>query len=459
MNALLFQLASRSSRIIRATSSSFRSIHSNTMASSPSYLIIGAGVFGASTAYHLIKNDPTAVVRLVDRTPYPCPLAASWDWNKVVRADYGDLFYMEKALEAINLWRTDPLYKPFYHESGLVNIDNTGLGRRMIENYKKLKTDVSPEMLRPEEFKKRYNGFFENTDFEDVEEIFINKRSGWAEATKALKALTDAAVSAGVKYIEGDIATLTFDELGDCSGVRMVDGNALSADKIILSTGAGTAKLLADSAPKRPELQVGNRMVAAAVVTGIVKLNAQDGKRYTEIPVTVHAIKTTQGEVMPLTAPLTEKEPYTVKFCRDESYKNTCKHDASGQSFSMPPAQPDQAQWSPNGGLKARLETVKRGILGENAKDVQIDEYRICWDAVTPNQDFVIAAHPHCANLFVATAGSFHGWKFMPTIGQYVVELLTGKLDPALVNRWAWDRDNEGSAHGDLLPSVELSDL
>ena len=294
MTVLSFRLASRSSRIIRATSPSFRFTHSSAMTSSPSYLIIGAGVFGVSTAYHLIKKDPIANISLVDRTPYPCPLAASWDWNKVVRADYGDLFYMEKALEAIHLWRTDPLYKPFYHESGLINIDNTGLGRRMIENYKKLKTDISPEMLRVEEFKKLYNGFFENTNFEDVEEIFVNRKSGWAEATKALKALTDAAVSAGVKYIEGDVASLTFNETGGCTGVRMVDGGALSADKIILSTGAGTAKLLADSAPKRPELQVGNRMVAAAVVTGIVKINAKDGKQYTEIPVTVHAIKKTQ---------------------------------------------------------------------------------------------------------------------------------------------------------------------
>ena len=90
-------------------------------------------------------------------------------------------------------------------------------------------------------------------------------------------------------------------------------------------------------------------------------------------------LKSLAGEVMPLTSPLAEDEPYTVKFCRDESYKNTCKHEASGQFFSMPPAEPDQAQRCPNEGLKARLEIVKRGILGEKAKDVHINEYRICW--------------------------------------------------------------------------------
>lgn len=47
----------------------------------------------------------------------------------------------------------------------------------------------------------------------------------------------------------------------------------------------------------------------------------------------------------------------------------------------------------------------------------------------------------------------------MPTIGRHVVELLDGELDADLVKRWAWDRENEGSAHGDLLPTLELRDL
>ena len=77
--------------------------------------------------------------------------------------------------------------------------------------------------------------------------------------------------------------------------------------------------------------------------------------------------------------PLTEEDDhYTVKFCRDESFKNTSKHEASGQSFSMPPDEPDQAQRSPNEGLKARLDTVK-GILGAKSKDIQLDSYRVCW--------------------------------------------------------------------------------
>jgi sarcosine oxidase / L-pipecolate oxidase len=263
--------------------------------SAPSYLVVGAGVFGASTAYHLIKKYRYATVTLVDRLPYPCPLAASWDWNKVVRADYGDIFYMEKALEAMQFWRTDPLYKPFYHESGYVKIDDTDLGRRMIENYKQLKSDISPELVEPEELKMRYDGFFSDTNFDGVREIFVNSKSGWAEAKEALKATIDAAVSAGIKYVEGDIARLTFNKTGGCTGIQMTDNTVLEAHHVILCTGACTAKLLADSVPEKPELQVNGRMVAAAVITGIVKLNAQDGNPYAGIPVSIHGIAGIQG--------------------------------------------------------------------------------------------------------------------------------------------------------------------
>jgi sarcosine oxidase/L-pipecolate oxidase len=80
-------------------------------------------------------------------------------------------------------------------------------------------------------------------------------------------------------------------------------------------------------------------------------------------------------------------------------------------------------------------------------------------DAVTPNQDFVISPHPKCENLYIATGGSFHGWKFLANIGKYVVQMLDGSLDPATAQRWAWDRKDDGAACGLYLPSRDLSDI
>lgn len=37
--------------------------------------------------------------------------------------------------------------------------------------------------------------------------------------------------------------------------------------------------------------------------------------------------------------------------------------------------------------------------------------------------------------------------------------MLDGTLDAKLAERWAWDRENEGSAHGSLLPDREMKDV
>ncbi|KAG6368347.1 hypothetical protein INS49_002552 [Diaporthe citri] len=61
----------------------------------------------------------------------PTRVTASWDWNKVVRADYADIDYMRLALEAKERWANDALWKPFYHESGAYWVSTTDFSRRV----------------------------------------------------------------------------------------------------------------------------------------------------------------------------------------------------------------------------------------------------------------------------------------------------------------------------------------
>jgi sarcosine oxidase/L-pipecolate oxidase len=80
-------------------------------------------------------------------------------------------------------------------------------------------------------------------------------------------------------------------------------------------------------------------------------------------------------------------------------------------------------------------------------------------DAVTPNQDWVICPHPGAQSLYVASGGSFHGWKFLPIIGKYITQMLDGELDEHKAGRWAWDRPNEGANCASYLPSRDLKDI
>ncbi|TAQ87306.1 hypothetical protein B7494_g4343 [Chlorociboria aeruginascens] len=420
-----------------------------------SYLIVGGGVFGASTAYHLSKAHPKASIILVDRSEsFPCQLAASNDLNKIVRTDYNNIFYCELALKARELWTNDPLYKPYFHQTGVVWLEGTGLGKKIMKNYETLNSRSEGYITSPDEFKKMYDGNFQHANYEGVgpEDIYVNPLSGWAEATSAVRNVIEAAIMNGVQYVEGDIETLCF-ESGACSGVKTTRGDVLLADKVILSTGAGTAKLIADSAPDRPDIQVGDRITAAAVVTGMVKLNKSQMERFKNIPVFVHAMDSVLGEVLPPTA------DGVMKFNESVSFKNTSKHLKSGQVISAPPDGPNQAQHTVPQSLQHECHRVVRGIYGKELQEYEFDDFRICWDGITPNQDFIISVHPRCENLYIATAGSFHGWKFLPILGEYVVKLLDGKLEEELVKRWAWDRDQSGSAHSMLIPKRELSDL
>ena len=258
------------------------------------FLIVGAGVFGASTALHLIRKYPSAAVTLIDRI-VPCQAGASWDWSKVVRADYTNVLYMKMALEAMELWKSEPMYNQFYHESGLVWIDNHGFPRRVIDNHKHLKTGEKVRMATPEEVRKLYGGIFEDAKFDGMPEILINESSGWVEASKALEMVIDAARSAGVKLVETDIASLEFDGEGSCVGVRSTSGQTFSAGNVILATGAGTAKLIADSAPNREDLQVGERFTAAAIFTGTVKVDPERAEVFRTAPVFLHAFGQAQG--------------------------------------------------------------------------------------------------------------------------------------------------------------------
>lgn len=263
-----------------------------------SYLIIGSGVFGASTALHLSKETPTPKITLIDRLPYPCPIAASHDINKIVRSDYGDIFYCALGLKTLEKWRTEPLFKKWYHQSGLLKATDhaTDLVEKIFSNYKKLGVNVGAELLNPNELKTRFGGIYADADMIDVENILWNPSCGWAEAEYALKDTVQACVENGVSYVTASVAKLILKD-GACTGVLTEDGRTVTASKVVLSTGAYTAKLLADSAPTQPELQVGDRITAAGVCEAYVNLNSKQVKKFKDVPGFVLDANETQGNV------------------------------------------------------------------------------------------------------------------------------------------------------------------
>lgn len=68
----------------------------------------------------------------------------------------------------------------------------------------------------------------------------------------------------------------------------------------------------------------------------------------------------------------------------------------------------------------------------------------------SPKGDFIISHHPSYTGLFLATGGSGHGYKFLPVIGDKIVDALEGTLDPALQKLWAWPAE-PGAMEGGVV--------
>ena len=96
-------------------------------------VIVGAGCFGLSTAYHLIKRGFTDVTVLDRAKVLPAKDAASTDLNKskreypklpsltspyfaVVRSSYPDGFYTSLAQDAVKAWKDEGEWGKHYHE-------------------------------------------------------------------------------------------------------------------------------------------------------------------------------------------------------------------------------------------------------------------------------------------------------------------------------------------------------
>ena len=286
-----------------------------------SYLIIGAGVFGLSTALRLARSKPEARVVVLDRNDVPNPASASYDLNKIIRADYRDPFYMKLALEACAAWEADPLYAPHFHQSGMVFAENVGKCDDMLRNLAALDpsdfcnsssssdndsddcrsrespaaatpaTLAAARLLSVEQARATFDSLKE-ANLQGAQRIYINPQSGWADAVPALLGVVEEAVERGVVFRRAEVTRLLFDERGAeglrlrsgtaakglaagelrCRGVQTIDGVDLLAERVLVCAGAYTAKLLADSGPRDPMLQAGDRLVAAAALSCTVRV-------------------------------------------------------------------------------------------------------------------------------------------------------------------------------------------
>ncbi|KAF4550433.1 FAD dependent oxidoreductase-like protein 4 [Elsinoe fawcettii] len=421
-----------------------------------SYLILGAGVFGVSTALSLKRKYPSASVTLVDRDAFSADsrVAASWDWNKVVRADYDDIVYCGLAIEAQDIFKSDPLWKPYFHETGIYWVCRSDYATKVIQNYRDLGRKADLKKVGIEEAKELFGGLFRDADYEGAGEVLVNRTSGWAAAGDCLRAVTEECLRLGVRYEVRDVRSVAVDGQGRCYGLVTKEGETLKADKVVLSTGAFTPKLLEWSAAAtgREELSSGTRILAGGITTGMTKLDGKTLETYKDMPVGMQGYA---PHVSPFMGSLPPTPDGELKWWGKTIFTNE-QEVLPGRTLSAPPAAQDYGQWDVSKKLKEDIAHANNLFYGKKTLNWKYEKYRICWDAFTTSGDFIISPHSGASGLYVATCGNFHGWKFFPVIGKYVTQMLDGELSPELVQKWAWDRERPDPKDNSEYPRAQM---
>ncbi|KAM0331106.1 hypothetical protein ACHAPQ_006159 [Fusarium lateritium] len=409
--------------------------------SKPSVLIIGGGVFGTSTAYHLAQRGYNNVT-VVDRFAAPSRDSAGTDLNKVIRADYPNPHYARLGLETMRVWKDpDSLFKDLYRETGWImgGHEDTNV---WLENAKALaeKTGRSGvEYLSVEQMRKKWPAL--TGEFPDWTNLY-SPQAGWVPAGQALLRMAVAAQEIGVKYITGDagqIKTLVYED-GVCTGAIAANGQLHTADKIIVAAGASL-----------PGLIEGARTDVKAETSAIcvIQLEPHEIEKYKDIPI-IDDFE--QGIIFP------PDENGLIKLCSVRLVTNFFNHQHEGASVLHSVGD------YPFDGCPRELELELRQFVADMIPELADRPFvhtRLCWDGMATDLNFRICPYPETKNLYTATAGSNHGFKFLPIIGKYVADLLEDTLDPGLEELWSWKfgKKPEGLQDPHPFPRRDLAQL
>jgi sarcosine oxidase / L-pipecolate oxidase len=135
-------------------------------------------------------------------------------------------------------------------------------------------------------------------------------------------------------------------------------------------------------------------------------------------------------------------------FPRDD--QGVVKVGYRGLKYTNPQTQADGrvrsvpvTRWTPISTRQVPLAAAQRikSILKQFIPDLlpYHTKTRLCWYTDTYDNHFVIDYVPDKSRLLVVTGGSGHGFKFLPTIGRYVVDRIEGNRAPEL-KMWRWRR-------------------
>lgn len=388
--------------------------------------IVGAGIFGLSAALELVRRKHAVTV--FDQGEPPFERAASCDYSKVLRFEYGPVcpLYVPLVEESRTRYRALEARagKPLYVETGVLALARAFDPSRhewLSHNYL-VEHDYPVEVWTPAEARRRYPQF----SYAGIEAVTWNAAGGYVRASDAVRATAASAREAGATLVVGARVLGVQEEAGaalvsfaaaagggaGAPANRLVGsaGDALRFDAVLMAAGAWFGRLVPTLAQH-----------VAPACQFVTYYRPRDRAAFAPpaFPVWMHD--------------LVDSGWYGVP-AGEEGLVKVARHQPAE------PADPDAPRV-----VLEEDRAASRAFVAEHLPALGADTYaedRGCLYAMTGDGHFLIDRLPGCARLYVAGGGSGHGFKLGPAVGRLAADLVErGER----VHAFTFDAERSGS--------------
>ena len=357
-------------------------------------IVVGAGVFGSWTAWHLRKAGQR--VLLLDASGPAHARASSGGESRMTRTIYGaDDVYTRMAWDSLADWRwlSSRSGLPILHPIGVLMFfgKREPFADQSLEAHRRLKLRL--EVFDQAELRRRYG----QVNWDGVELGLFEPELGALMARRAVQTLVKELAAAGAEYRLAAVEPPA--EAAKLEAIRTTAGEALRADRYVFACGPWLPKMF-------PSI-VGNRIFPTRQeVFFFAPENGDD--RF-------------QPGNLPGWADFNDGDIY-YGFPDLESRGFKIAHDAHGAPFD-----PDNGDRRPTAAALDDVRAYMNTRFPALAQRPMV-EARVCQYENSSNGDFLIDRHPRWENALLVGGGSGHGFKHGPAVGKYAADLLTGHV-------------------------------
>jgi sarcosine oxidase len=376
--------------------------------------VIGAGVFGAWTAYQLRQTGKSVV--LLDAHGPGNSLSSSGDESRIIRMGYGaDEIYTRSAMSSLQLWQElfTRVGEPLFHQTGVLWLahEDDPYPVKSAETLAKL--GVPFEKLNTTEVAHRYP----QIELVGISWAMLEPESGVLSARRAVQAVVREAVNTGVDYLQEAVSGTGGRGPRRSSSAGVLDppvthaqdaratkqkldhvttssGQRISASQYVFACGPWLPKIFPDLLADR--IHPTRQEVFYFGTAGARDFIAPTLPTWIDFKDEAHGLPDLEGR--------------GIKIAID-------RHG--------PPFDPETGdRTATDDGLAQARAYLARRLPA--LKDAPVNDARVCQYENTSNGDFLIDLHPEFENVWLVGGGSGHGFKHGPVVGEYVAARIEG---------------------------------